>query len=162
MKLRKLMLSVVFLCIFGLSTLKAQVAVPAAGSNASGNGGTVSYSIGQVVYQTYTGTNASIAEGIQQPYEIFVVTGIEQAKSINLLVSAYPNPAKDYLTLNISDSNPSVFSFQLYGMDGRILLNEKITESLTIIPVSNFVTATYFLKVTRDSQEIKTFKIIKN
>ena len=30
----------------------------------------MSYTVGQVVYYTYTGSNGSVAEGVQQPYEI--------------------------------------------------------------------------------------------
>ena len=67
--------------------LIAQEAIPAAGSNAIGSGGSVSYSVGQVVYTINTGTNGSVAEGVQQPYEISVVVGIEQAKDINSLTA---------------------------------------------------------------------------
>jgi hypothetical protein len=34
-------------------------------------------------------------------YEISVVTGIDEAKGINLSVTAYPNPTTDYLTLEV-------------------------------------------------------------
>ncbi|NCA80187.1 MAG: T9SS type A sorting domain-containing protein [Sphingobacteriia bacterium] len=162
MKARKIYLSAIFLFVLGLSGLKAQVAVPATGSNASGSGGTVSYSIGQVVYQTHTGANESIAEGVQQPYEISVVTAIENVSSISLLITAYPNPTTEYLTLSISEINLSGLSYQLYDVTGKLLKNENVSDSKTIIAMSNFVTATYFLKVTRDNEEIKTFKIIKH
>jgi hypothetical protein len=60
---------------FSLSTIHAQEAIPAGGGNASGSGGSASYSVGQVVYTTNTGTNGSAAQGVQQPYEISVVSG---------------------------------------------------------------------------------------
>ena len=94
-----LKLSIVLFLGLGLTGLQAQEAIPASGGEASGTGGTTSYSIGQVVYTINTGTNGSVAEGLQQPYEISMVTGIEQAKEINLLFSAYPNPATDLLIL---------------------------------------------------------------
>lgn len=161
MKARKFYLSVTFLLVSGLSGLKAQVAVPAAGSNALGSGGTVSYSVGQVVYQTYAGTNASIAEGVQQPYEISVVTAIENVSNISLLITAYPNPTTEYLTLSISEFKLSGLSFQLYDVNGKLLKNENISDSKTRIAMSNLVPATYFLNVTRNDEMIKTFKIIK-
>ena len=49
------------------SLLLGQQAVVTAGADATGTGGTVSYSVGQVVYQTHTVTNGSVAEGMQQP-----------------------------------------------------------------------------------------------
>lgn len=41
--------------------------------NATGTGGTSSYSIGQVVYASATGTNDSVNQGMQQPFEIFIL-----------------------------------------------------------------------------------------
>jgi len=161
MKTRKLYLSVIFLFVLGFSGLKAQVAVQAAGSNASGSGGTVSYSIGQVVYQTFNSLNTSIAEGVQQPYEISVVTAIENVSSICLLITAYPNPTTEYLTLSISEFKLSGLSFQLFDVNGKLLKNENISDTKTSIAMSNFVTSTYFLNVTRNNKTIKTFKIIK-
>jgi hypothetical protein len=68
----------------------AQSTIPATGGNAAGNGGSVSYTVGQIVYTTVSGTNGSVAQGVQQPYEISVVTGIEN-KEINLSCSIYSN-----------------------------------------------------------------------
>ncbi len=167
MRHKKLILSAILLSGLGLTGLHAQESVNAAGGNASGSGGSASYSIGQVAYQTHNGTSGSVAEGVQQPYEISVVTGLEEAKGINLSVSAYPNPTNDYLTLEIQEFELSNLYFQLYDMNGNLLQNEKITGNQTSIDMSNFVPATYFVKVIVKTQglayqELKTFKIIKN
>jgi len=149
--------------IFAHSLVSAQESVNAAGGNASGSGGSVSYSVGQVAYQTHTGTNGSITQGVQQPYEISVITAVEEAKDINLLVSVYPNPATDYLQLKVDGSMYSVMSmsFQLYDMNGKLLQTKKLTEAETQIDMSSYATATYFLKVITESKAIKEFKIIK-
>jgi len=167
MRHKKLKLSAVLLLGIGLTGLQAQEAIPATGGEASGGGGSASYSVGQMVYTTNTGTNGSVAQGVQQPYEISVVTEIEQAKDINLSVSAYPNPTTDYLTLSISDNiqasdDFSLMSYQLYDMQGKLLQTEKITGNQTSISMSNHAPATYFVKVTEGNKEVKTFKIIKN
>ena len=165
---KKLKLSILLLSL-GL-TAKAQQATVVAGGTASGNGGTVSYSIGQVVYSTATGSNGSVAQGVQQAYEITAVTGIEEAKGISLEVSAYPNPTTDYLTLTIGISNSlndEPMSYKLYDMTGKIVETQKIVDENTTIVMSNLLPATYFLTVVKivdgkSPQEIKTFKIAKN
>jgi hypothetical protein len=162
MKYKKLKLSAVLLLGLGLTGLQAQESVYATGGNASGSGGSVSYSVGQVVYTTNTGTNGSVAQGVQQPFEISVVTGLEEAKSITISVTAYPNPTTDYLTLSIDNFEISKLSYQLYDMQGKLLQSEKINDSQTSITMSNLVPATYFLKVIQNNKEVKTFKIIKN
>jgi hypothetical protein len=162
MQHKRLKLIAILLLGLGLTGLQAQTSTNATGGNASGSGGSASYSVGQVVYTTNTGANGSVAQGVQQPYEISVVTGIEEAKEINLSVSAHPNPTTDYLTLGISEFDISNLSYQLYDINGRLLQNEKITGNQTRIEMSNLVPATYFVKVLQNQNEIKTFKIIKN
>ena len=162
MRHKRLKLSAVLLLGLGLTGLQAQESVNATGGDALGSGGSVSYSVGQVAYQTHTRTSGSVSEGVQQPFEISVVTGIEEAKGINLSVSAYPNPTTDYLTLSIGEFDISNLSYQLYDMNGKLLQNEKITGNQTSIAMGNLVPANYFVKVIQGNKEVKTFKIIKN
>ena len=163
MRRKRLKLCIVFLLGIGLTVnLQAQEAIPATGGNASGSGGSVSYTIGQVFYTTNTGTNGSMAEGVQQPYEISVVVGIEQAEGINLICTVYPNPATDLLTLEVEIPDNANLFFQLYDMMGKLLVSKKLIDIKTIIPMANLAPATYFLKVTDNQKVVKTFKIIKN
>ena len=165
MRYKNLILSAVLLLGLGLTGLQAQESINATGGNTSGSGGSASYSVGQVVYTTNTGTNGSVAEGVQQAFEISVLTGLEEAKGINLSVTAYPNPTTDYLTLEVDAStmhSTQSMMYQLYDMQGKLLQSEKITGNETSIVMSNLVPATYFVKVVQGNKEVKTFKIIKN
>ena len=162
MKKNKLKLVVFALLVFGLSNLQAQETITTSGGEASGSGGTVSYTIGQVFYTTQTGTNGNaVAQGVQQPYEISVVIGIPEAKGINLEVSAYPNPTTNYLQLKVNSEKLESLTYQLYDMQGKLLQNKKLTAKQTQIDMSTYVTSTYFVKVLDNNKEIKVFKIIK-
>jgi hypothetical protein len=164
-KLTSLRVVVIVAFAFSLSTVTAQTSVNVAGGNASGSSGSISYSLGQVVYNTSTGTNGSVAEGVQQPYEISIVTEIEAAKDINLSISAYPNPTTDFLQLNVDaldHLNLKTMSFHLYDSQGRLLKSEELTESKTQINMKNFVSSTYFVRVHMGNQVVKEFKIVKH
>ena len=150
------------LLISGLIGLKAQNAIPASGGNASGGGGTASYSVGQVVYTTNTSSSGSVAQGVQQPYEISVITGIEQAEYISLVCSVYPNPVSDFLTLKVEDYDIKDLSYRLFDARGNLLESKKVIGYETTISMANLLPAIYFLKVIDNREEIKTFKIIKN
>ena len=153
----------IIFCIFGYGIAsQAQEAVSAAGGNASGSGGTASYTIGQVVYTTISGASGTITQGVQQPYEILVNSGIEEAKGISLECIVYPNPTNDLIKLKIENYKLENLSYQVYDINGKLLQNKKTEGSETIISMSDFVPATYFLKVTDNKKEIKVFKIIKN
>lgn len=157
-----LKLGVVPLLACGLTTVYAQEGITASGGNALGSGGSESYSVGQVFYVATTGTTGSVSPGVQRAYEITVETGIDAAKGIVLSVSAYPNPTTDYLTLSVSEFEYSNLAYQLYDAEGRILQTEKISGSQTTIAMSGLVSATYFVKVVQECNEVKMFKIIKN
>ena len=164
MKIKKVKLTAIFLLSFGIAGLQAQEAVTASGGDASGSGGSTSYSIGQVFYITNTGTNSSVAQGVQQPMEISVVTTLEEAKGINLSCKAYPNPTTDFLTLKVENYDNTNLAYQLFDMNGKLIETNRLEGKQTNIDMSNIVPATYFLKVIQSNKdkEVKTFKIIKN
>ena len=145
---------------FGITTVQAQQATTATGGNASGSGGTVSYSVGQIAYTTNTGSNGSVAQGVQQAYEIFSVGIIDT--DLNISLQVYPNPTTNFLTLNVGKSELSNLNFQLYDLTGKLIENKKITSTTETIRMENLPSATYFLKVVNNNKEVKTFKIIKN
>ncbi len=167
MRYQKLKLSAILLFAIGLTELKAQETIPTSGGNATGAGGSVSYTVGQVVYSTNTGAGGSVAAGVQQPYEISVVTSLDKNSKIDLICSAYPNPTTDFLRLRIEGDLQTKYTASLYTANGALLKTIEIVANETSIDMSNLVMATYFLKIVNtknaaSSQEFKTFKIIKN
>ena len=158
---RRTILLATMLFVAIIST-KAQEAIPATGGEASGSGGSVSYTIGQTVYTTNQGTGGNIvAQGVQQPFEISVVTGIPEAKGISLNILAYPNPTTDYLTVKVENYETTNLQYQVFDINGKLLQIVKATGNETLITTSNLVPANYFVKVLDNKKEIKVFKIIK-
>ena len=158
---KRLKLSALLLSGLSFTMLQAQEVIPAAGGNASGSGGSLSFTVGQVAYHTNTGTNGSVEQGVQQPYEISEVTAIEEAKGTGISVTSYPNPTADVITLSITEFDISNLSYRLYDMNGKLLQNEKITGNQTIISLSKLEASTYFVTIIQKNKEVKTFKIIK-
>ena len=158
MKHKKTIFSVAFL-LLGLGGLHAQESPTATGGEATGVGGTVSYSLGQVVYTTNTGSNGSVEQGVQQPYEISATVGINES-SISLEMSVYPNPTTNYLTLKVEITEN--LSYHLFDMQVKVIVSKKITDNTTTVVMESLPTSTYLLKVTDSNKTVKTFKIIKN
>jgi len=164
MKNKKTKLTALLLLGIGFNQMYAQQATTASGGDASGSGGSVAYSVGQIVYTTNTGSNGSVAQGVQQPYEISITTGLLET-DIKLNLSAYPNPTTNYLMLQIDASaalsNQSM-SYQLYDISGKLLESNTVVANSTTIKMEQLATGNYFLKVTQNNTLVKTFKIIKN
>ena len=146
--------------LFPILNTNAQEAVTASGGDASGTGGSVSYSVGQVVYTTVTGTGGSVAQGVQQPYEISVSTAVENTEDI-ILITAYPNPVKDILKLRTDKKDFETVMYQLFDMKGKLVKEEKVAATETSIDMQSLSPSVYFLKVIEGDKEIKTFKITK-
>lgn len=161
-KIKRLKLIALITFSLNFFSVTAQTSVNSSGGTAKGNGGLVSYSVGQLVYTTHSGTNGLIAQGIQQPYEISVIKGINNFSGIGLIAMAYPNPMIDYLILEIKTLKLSNLSFALYDMHGQLLQSKRIANKKTSIYMGNCPAAAYFLKITQNDTEIKSLKIIKN
>jgi hypothetical protein len=159
--MKKTKLIIIFSLIFALTGIKAQQGFTAAGGGASGGGGTAAYSVGQIVYTSNTGAGGSVAQGVQQPYEISIVLGVEDHQ-ISLNMKVYPNPTSDFLILNVGNFELSTLNFELYDISGKLLERKKITSITETISMENLPSSTYFLKVTSNNEEVKTFKVIKS
>jgi len=66
------------------------------------------------------------------------------------------------LTLKIEGEVKTQYTVSLYDLNGICVVYKKISDVETSIDMKNLVRATYFLKVTGNNKEVKTFKIIKN
>ena len=143
------------------SIAQAQESINSAGGNAKGSGGTVAYSIGQVVYTTNTASNGTVAQGVQQAYEIQSLEVSEVKPTISLKV--FPNPTTSNLTLQISEYNNEEYSYLLYDMLGKALSKGQIKSQRTQINTSGLPSATYIINVqNKANQNVQSFKIIKN
>ena len=161
MRQKTKLIYIYFLCCFNIALLPAQETIPSSGGNAAGSGGSVSYTVGQITYQTFSGTINSIAQGVQQPYEISVVTAIENTEGITLEYKVYPNPTRGLFKLIIQPFDDENLRFRLYDLNGVLLQDKKVESEETIISLERFSSSMYFLKVIKDNMEVKIFKIIK-
>lgn len=139
--------------------LYAQQDLMATGGDIKGIGGSVSYSIGQVVNNSLKGSNNYIIQGVQQPYEISNSIGINET-SISIELSVYPNPTSNVLVLSISHIDE--LTYQLTDMNGTVLQESKISSNKSQINMEPFKPAIYFLVVSNNYQIVKSLKIIKN
>src|SRR5512145_2231613 len=94
-----------FILSVGITGSLAQQTLPATGSNKTSENGSASISIGQFACSHYSTVLAEINEGVQQPYELFVITDIENHEETMLNLKAYPNPASRMLILQAENTD---------------------------------------------------------
>ena len=148
------------LLMFSAALAKAQESTNSSGGDATGSGGSVAYSVGQVVYTATTSTAGIVAQGVQQPFEISIVGMNETA--INISLTAFPNPTADNLTLQLSDFKTEKLSYQIYDLQGKQLSSQQIVDPQTTIEMRNLPNSTYFIYVVnQENSKVQSFKILK-
>ena len=158
-------IEVLLIFVYSVFPTNGQGVVIASGNNALSAGGSVSYTVGQLFYTTSDGTDGSVIQGAQQPFEISTLTELDEAKYVTLTCIAYPNPTKNFIQLKMNDfktfSNKSI-KYQLVDLNGKIICTNTLDADVTNIDISGYSTSTYVLKLIQNNKQLKTFKITKN
>ena len=153
---------IIFTILVGFLThskINAQQSINASGANASGSAGSVSITIGQIAYTSAFGSNGSINQGVQQPFEINTLSG-QEFESITLQATVYPNPTTGSFTLTVKDFSLENLNYQVLDVQGHTILSDKASEQNNI-NIENETAGMYLVNVQVSSRVIKTFKIIK-
>jgi len=158
--LSKTCLMQIFICVFFIEA-NAQNAIPASGGNAIGSGGSLSYTAGQMTYSPLSGSGGIAEQGIQQAFEISVITSLPEASDVELKYSVFPNPTRDLLNLKADRFSERQLTYWLYGPTGNIVETGEVFSESTYINMTERVAGVYYLRIVSDNKEIKSFKIIK-
>ena len=138
-------------------------AIITSGSNATGSSGNVAYSIGQVFY-TYVGVQSvyNLAQGIQHQESVEASIKPEDIE-VMPQIFIFPNPTVDFVNINMKgfETEKGNLTFNLFDLQGRVIMQNKIKQSETQISLSQLRTSIYILQIYVDKKVLKTFKIIK-
>ncbi|OQA90819.1 MAG: Aminopeptidase N [Bacteroidetes bacterium ADurb.Bin234] len=72
--------------------------------------------------------------------------------------SIYPNPTSDYVDLLTDDLNLEI---HLFDADGKLLLSSPILSKSTRISLKDYAKGIYIIKIVKDKQTVKYFKVVK-
>lgn len=138
----------------------SQEIISSTNGDSSGSGGSSSYTIGQVFFNTIESDNGSLVQGVQQPFE-FQTLSTPALLTVQLTAVTYPNPTTDFVLLKILDTALENLEYTLFDLNGKTIVSKKINSFSTKITMKNFAIGMYLLKLTKNNQPLKTFKIIK-
>ena len=130
------------------------------GGYAGNNQFSLSYTIGEIVTELGNDpiNNIDLTQGFQQSYISIVSTDNHTAE---IDIAVFPNPALNYLNVNISDLS-KVKTYAMYDMSGKLLLQQEIISNQFEISFSNFSSGNYLLIFKNDQQKLKTLKVQKS
>lgn len=126
-------------------TLSSSV-VGSTGEQYSNSSGSLDWTMGEIMTETYSQNKFYLTQGFQQPATI-KVTGLEEAEVISIQV--YPNPARDILYIKTTESG--AFIVELYNMQGQKLASQSSSfssgEQIHQLSLEDFKIAVYLLRI---------------
>lgn len=138
--------------------LIAQQDVVTAGGNGTASGGSISYSIGQVVYTSESYSNGSINHGVQQPYSIMAINVDESLKEME--VSLYPNPTHDHVLISLPELRRGL-TISVFDMKGALIEEKPLQSQQTLLFAQEWHAAQYIIRICDQSQNCSEYKLVK-
>lgn len=135
-----------------------QSATTTAGGDVADPSGNISFTIGQIDYISVN-SSGSVNQGVQQPYELFVLEIGESNSSFS--ITAYPNPVVSFLTIDLGESPAGKINYALTDETGRLVSEGVLMEKETQLDVHELASSSYFLNIYHNGQQVKSYKLIK-
>lgn len=120
----------------------------------------LSWTIGELMIETYTAGNNQLTQGFHQTK--LSAVGIEDLDE-SIVFNVFPNPTTQQLNLEIGQGKVD-YTVRLFDVNGKMMYSELISNSgIKNIDVTKYGAGTYFLYLINiNHQPIKTIKIIKS
>jgi len=150
--------SVLFYCIMSAQSPSFQL-VSSSGDSFSNSNYQLNWSIGELQTESFTSSELSLTQGFHQGN--FTITAVNQVEGLQFDITAYPNPASDFIILKVENFEIENLNFCITNMQGEKLQVEKMSSNNQQINFSNYKVGTYFITLNRNNQFIKSFQIIK-
>lgn len=148
--------SLILVLILGCFAVTAQEVVSTQGDSYSNASASIDFTIGEVITNTGTDGTNDITQGFHQTSWNFV--GLEDFAP-NFEATIFPNPTSD--VLNIKTNAFENVTYTLYDAQGKLVMQDVLSAEQTTIQVSQLAPGSYSLSLNNQTQNLKTFNLIK-
>lgn len=136
--------------------------VSTGGDQLSGDGSSISFSLGQLCTDFAVTADASVSEGVHQPFEISQLVGVNENKE-KIACALSSNPVLNNVVLQFEDEiSADTYRYTLFNERGQMIDYKKIKDQKTLIPMEDQAAGMFLLRVEDQGKKTITFKIIKN
>jgi hypothetical protein len=143
--------------VFTTISLSAQEVVSSQGETYSNANGSIDFTVGEVIINTGSNGTNDLTQGFHQTNWNFL--GVEDFAP-DYQATIFPNPTQD--VLNIKTSVFENVTYTLYDAQGKLVMRNILSAEQTPIQVSQLAPGSYSLTLNNETQNLKTFKLIKS
>lgn len=141
-------------------TLHAQEVISTSGKHHESADKSISWTLGEMVTETFSAGENILTQGFHQSK--LTVVSMNDMDLPGYTITAYPSPAKSYVTLSVEAEKYENMVYRLYDLNGKLITQGSIDAKNTSISFSGLKPAVYFLRVIDDQKNVRSIKIIKN
>ena len=160
----------IILCILLISSIETALCQSisrdvnaSAGEYFINNNSSLSWTIGDILSETFVSDNNVLTQGFQQ--SLFYVYGIDENVDSLFNVNIYPNPTRDILNIKIKSEIVTRLSYKLFDVHGNCLFDKEMNgdkDYYEKINFSNYRNSMYLLKIySSTGKYTKSYKIQK-
>ena len=148
--------TIVVFSFFAVLSGSAQEVVATQGDSYSNASANIDFTLGEVIIDTGTDGTNDLTQGFHQSNWNFL--GVEDFAP-NYEATIFPNPTED--VLNIRTSAFENVTYTLYDAQGKLVMQNILSGEQTPIQVSQLAPGSYTLTLNNQTQNLKTFKLVK-
>ena len=145
-----------FATFFAAFSASAQEVISSQGETYSNANGSIDFTVGEVIINTGSNGTNDLTQGFHQTNWNFL--GVEDFAP-DYQATIFPNPTQD--VLNIKTSVYENVTYTLYDAQGKLVLQNILSAEQTPIQVSQLAPGSYTLTLNNQTQNLKTFKLVK-
>lgn len=151
------LIGIILLC--AMHVQGQQQVVSSAGNFHSNASGSISWTLGEIAIETFTAAGHILTQGFQQSR--LTVTSIGNIPELDFEITVFPNPTIDHLIIRTPKEQHENLYFILYDLSGKMMMQDRIRETETIIPVNQLRSAVYILRIIEGNRQVRSFKVVK-
>lgn len=160
MKIRLLTL-LLLLSVMSLNAQVKQQVIASAGGFNTGNGVSLSWTLGETIVPTFTAQDGSITltHGFQQRV---VVTAIQENIEVSVDIKVYPNPAIDVVNIRFESPVDDEVQVSLLDSYGRLVKSDVMEAGMTEkqLNLQDVPGGIYYLRIIK-GRLINVYKVVK-
>ena len=153
MKKNKLLL---FILISSATVVSAQDVIATQGSSYVNSSSSIDFTIGEIITNTESIGNITLTQGFHQSNWNFL--GMQDFDP-TYSASIFPNPTSN--VMNIKASSFEKVTYSLFDESGKLIAQNLLSGEVTAIQVSHLAIGTYSIRLSKENQSLKSFKLVK-
>ena len=140
-----MLFTIVAVSVSGLSQVVSSDVITTVGDDYNNQYASMQVSIGESITETISQNGITLTQGFLQTEIIVKPTVIDELQLA--IVNVYPNPVEHSVKIDFGGNPYENYMYEFFDNRGQKLIQGKVSEKITEIPLIQFVSGVYMLRI---------------